>query len=498
MQNSRPLTDLVRDFRASCTTVSERIDTLVFSGTFADAATQATWVAFSAMPPPSVTEIQVYDSEIGGDVGPNDSFDPERQVSLTIVKPSVAGVGCFFFQDSLSKYFVEGVDVAALRVADLPAEEAFGARGLEVTHWALDETLTQPPPPTVISPSKLVADHVPNREVPRDLSPWILLSPPAHTSVAFKAWRTVSARRLLSGLVSSVSLEEGVVWLQASGPPIFRISAEDPGIPNALEMLTEVATWVFLSGSDIEARHRLFCGELARAERTNQDFVTTLSHAFDAAKVAYDAHVQSASRETLKVLADLRKTVIEETQRVTQRAQDMTAGLARDLAVSATPFVLKILADVGKVTAPGLSATFYFAAAAFLVASFGLQWRINNAYLRSQKQSRKSWMQTLYTYISSKEREEIAELPIQQAIQNYRETRAILLGIYLVLVASLVGVGGYTLVHVNATSVEGSPQATEQVERPSFQRTGPTDSISNASSDSSPVAPLPAPGKGSR
>lgn len=465
MSNSRPIFDLVLNFRASGATVNERIEVLTLKGTFVDAETQAIWIALSTTPPPPITTIQIHDPDIGGDVGKDDRFDPDRQVNLYITKPFGSGVGYFFFQEELRKYLGGSVDVTTLRIGDLPADNAFRALGLDVAHWSLDEAFTQHPTPREINPRKLVADHVPDREVPCDLSPWILQTPPAHHSDVFEAWRIVSARRLLSSLVSSATLEDGTIWLQASGPPIFRISVENPDIAKSWEMLTEVATWVFLSGPDIEARHRLFGGELARAERPNQNLETTLSHAFDAAKVAYDAHVQSASRETLKALADLRKTVTEETQRVTQRTQDMTSGLARDLAVSATPFVLKILSDVGKVTAPEVSAVFYFAAAAFLIASFGLQWRINNAYLRSQEQSRKSWMQTLYTYISSKEREEIAELPIQQALLNYYETRAILLVIYLVLVMSLIGVGGYTLVNGDATSsVDGSTHAIEHVE----------------------------------
>lgn len=111
-----------------------------------------------------------------------------------------------------------------------------------------------------------------------------------------------------------------------------------------------------------------------------------------AAKVTYEAHVQSSSRETLKALADLRKNVIDETQKVAQRAQDLTSTLWRDLAVSAAPFVLKIFGDAGKLNSPVISASFYFAAAAFVALSFILQWRINSAYFHSQASSRQQWM----------------------------------------------------------------------------------------------------------
>jgi hypothetical protein len=154
--------------------------------------------------------------------------------------------------------------------------------------------------------------------------------------------------------------------------------------------------------------------------------------------------------------------VIEETQKVTQRAQDMTGALWRDLAVTAAPFVLKILGDAGKLSAPSLAAAFYFAAAAYVALSFALQWRINKAYFRGQKISRRRWMQTLYTYISVQEREEIAEAPIAQAMASYREVRRALLIVYVVLIGALVWAGVQTLCAPPpaAVAVETAPKAT--------------------------------------
>lgn len=456
MSSSRPLVDLVRDFRAAGGNADERADALVLRGRFTDWEMQSNWLGCVRAPPPPVTAVQVYDPTIGGDVAEDEDFDPGRVITITVVKPIEDGFRCFFFQDSLNKYLTGRSLAPALFVADLPPEGAFRARGLDVASWIEGAPLNSPPEPVPINPSKLVIDHVPEREVPRDLAPWMLLTPPAAHSLAFEVWRALAARRLLSGLVSSAFLEDGVVWLQASGPPIYRVRADDSAIAQAWEILNETAAWVFLSGSDIEARHRLFSGELARAGRPGQDFSNTLTRAFEAAKVAYEAHVQSASRETLKALADLRKTVIEETQRVTQRTQDMASGLGRDLAASAAPFALKILADAGKVSTPLVSASFYFAVSAFVAVSFALQWRINNAFLCSQKASRLRWMQTLYTYISTKEREEIADTPIEQAMKNYRETRAVLLVIYVALTAGLGAAGIYTLLNQPQPTSQGS------------------------------------------
>ena len=306
--------------------------------------------------------------------------------------------------------------------------------------------------------------------------------------MTYLAWQAVAARRLLGGLVSSASLDGEVVWLQVSGPPVFRIRADDPRVAAAWATLTEAVTWVYLSGFDTEARHRLFSGELARMDRPGQQFLVTLQRALESSKVAYEAYVQSSSRETLKALADLRKTVIEETQKVTQRAQDMTAGLWRDAAVMVAPFVLKIASDSSKPTPIWVSAGFYFAAATFIVLSFVLQWRINKAFFRSQKTSRRRWMETFYTYVSAQERDEIAEAPIKQAMTSYRETRRTLLIVYVVLVSVLIWFGIDTI----RTSLFARP-ATTNIPSKELSTAPTAGSTTNPTAASGGIAPAQGP-----
>ena len=435
MPNLKLLIDLVRDFQIKGAHTDERERTLTMRGCFTDSDTQAAWLAFTEKPPVPFEAVQIYDVEVGGDVTSDQGFDPEREISITIVKPKIQRVACFFFQDSLAGYFMGTIEAVTLYVADLPLECTFQARGLEIKPWTHDQELVAPPSPEVINPLKFVADFVPTREVPQDLSPWLLLSSPAQISQAFESWRMISARKIMSGLVSNALADNTVVWLQISGPPIFRIRADDPLLIDSWEMLTRIAHWVFLSGLDVEARHILFSGELTRADRPGQIFSTTLERAFDAAQVAYEAHVQSSSRETLKALAELRKVVIDETQKVAQRTQEMTSGVVRTLIILAVPLTLKISSNVDNST-PNIINVICIASAIFILTLFFLQCRINEAYFLSQENSRNSWMQTLRPYISDKEREEIADLPIKQALKSYEETC-----IFLFLVNNWIAAG---------------------------------------------------------
>jgi hypothetical protein len=444
--SSTHLVECVRELIASGMQTDERVDALILHGRLPSAEIQAAWLDFVDDVPSPFTALQVYNPAFGGDLVAGDAFDPDREVSITIAKPVIEGHALFFFQSAIGPYLRQRTVLPQLAIADVSPAQAFRARGIEVVPWNPAEPFAPfDPPLSAIDPTRYVRDFVPDREIVTDLSPWILLTTPAAGSLAFTTWEAVAARRLAGGLVSRAWLEDGHVWLQAAGPPIYRIRADDAGLPAARSRLTEAANWVFLSGVDIEARHLLFAGELARASRPNQTLLTTLDRALEAAKAAYEAHVQSSSRETLKTLADLRKTVIDETQKVAQRAQDLAATLWRDLAVSAAPFVLKILGDASKAPSPTISAAFYFAAALFIALSFILQWRINESFFASQTSSRQRWMQTLYSYISTREREEIAEAPIQQAMENYRQTRCALTVVYLGLIAVLIAAGAYTL-----------------------------------------------------
>ncbi|MET4312696.1 hypothetical protein [Bradyrhizobium sp. RT4b] len=457
--SSTHLVERVRELVANGAVADERIDALVLRGRLPSVDAQVAWLGFVDDIPPPFSSLQVYNPALGGDLVTGDIFDSTREIVITLGKPTADGCAFFIFQSDIPHYLVQRTVLPRLAIADLNSTQAFRARGLEFASWDFAQT----PPPAEpllgsIDPTRYVRDFVPDREIVTDLNPWLLLAAPAVSSPAYQAWETVSARRLLGGLVSRAWLEDGQVWLQAAAtPPIYRIRADDPALPGARSRLTESANWVFLSGTDVEARHLLFSGELARASRPQQDLATTLEQALEAAKAAYEAHVQSSSRETLKALADLRKTVIDETQKVAQRAQDLAATLWRDLAVSAAPFILKILGDAAKTPGALISSLFYFAAAVFIGLSFALQWRINGAFFQSQASSRRSWMQSLFSYISVREREEIAETPIEQAMKNYRETRGVLLVVYGLLIGALVAAGVHTLHDV--TPSPSSPAA---------------------------------------
>lgn len=84
-------------------------------------------------------------------------------------------------------------------------------------------------------------------------------------------------------------------------------------------VLQTVINWIFIEGNEIELKHTFFTSELAREWPEYVSFCEGLPKklpmAFESAKLLYKAHIRASSRETIKSLSDLRKTLAEDTQK---------------------------------------------------------------------------------------------------------------------------------------------------------------------------------------
>ena len=472
MSNSNPVVALANSFASRDQEIDERIDVLILRGVFADAAEQAIAIKLCDNIPTPFVSAQVYDPEIQGDIQLDEDFNPHREVVISIGKPEIDDVAAFIFAEYAAKYIKNTTPPRLLSCLELDLRTAFLCRGLKVETWNLSEALTTPNASTEITPRKLVKDFVPDREITENLAPWLLIEPPAVTSKVYEAWRQQAARYLLGGLVNAALRENGQVWLQANGPPLLRIPTSEPQIEKGLDELTKGTEWVYLNGNDRDVRHLIFAVELARASRSDTPFAEVIRQALESAITTYEAHVQSASRETLKALAELRKTVVDETQKITQRAHDLTSALWRDAAVSASPFVLKVLGDATKLPSAYISSGFYFAAAAFITISFLFQFGINRSYFNNQRKARGKWFDTLYSIISPNERKLIADDPIKNAETTYNTTQYFVGALYAALVCTLITFGVITLPKAKElSSIIPSTPSQIQFQPRSYRRT---------------------------
>src|SRR5690606_27287850 len=91
---------------------------------------------------------------------------------------------------------------------------------------------------------------------------------------------------------------------------------------------------------DVEVKHTLLAYELGREWPEDiswtKGFVDRGSRALDAAKTAFHAHIRETSKDTLKSLGELRKTLTEEVSKTSQQTRELLSTLWRDFVIAIT------------------------------------------------------------------------------------------------------------------------------------------------------------------
>jgi hypothetical protein len=422
--------------------IEELSGALVFFCPFSKEAERDVWLALEERPPEFIESISITVS--GSDVPLSKGHPPVPGEVFRVVvrKRRVDGELRFLLADALQADTLSALERSSLvRIAEMEANATFATLFARFESWTVDPGAPYATSEGLVSPQKLVRDFTPGAEaVSADLRPWLLRVAPSAASRAYACWKRLACRRVLASLSNEVSLVDGATTYVFTGPP-KRSLAEPADFDDALsDHLQASASWVYSEGRDVETRHLLFSNELARAHEV-QVLASVVERSLESAKSAYSAHVKSGSRETLKALADLRKAVFEETQKISQRAQDLAGSLWKDVAIAAAPFVLKILPDTFKASDPIIVAVFPFAAALFLLFSFFMQVYVNRRYFKHQDESREVWKNALAVALSADEIKKLSDTPIRESLRDYKKVRFAVGAVYAILVAILLKVG---------------------------------------------------------
>ena len=322
----------------------------------------------------------------------------------------------------------------------MEAQETFSTLMARFEGWTVDAGAPYASAePLACSPQKLARTYGNEEVVCADLRPWLLLRAPSVPGKAYAQWNQLASRWVLAALSNEVSVTGGITTYVFTGPPKRLVEAPAQFDDTLANELQAAANWVYVQGRDPEARHILFSNELARAHK-EPVLTHVVKSSLESAESGYNAHVKSGSRETLKALADLRKAVFEETQKISQRAQDLAGSLWKDVAIAAAPFVLKVFPDTAKATEPVMMAALPVAAAVFLTFSFSVQVYINHRFFKNQDTSRDVWKRALAIALSAGEIKKLSEEPVAQSLRDYKRVRLAVFVVYLALVVMLLSV----------------------------------------------------------
>lgn len=256
-------------------------------------------------------------------------------------------------------------------------------------------------------------------------------------------WRDMAADALRRSLVNEIYDVDGATRVVLAGSPTRRLDLGGaPATAPTFAELQQTARWVFVEGQDVELRHTLLTGELAREWRDEQPFAVGLTDrlpvALESAGLAYRAHVQQGSRETIKSLSDLRKTLADEIGKVTQQTRDLSSGLWRDVAVAIVTVAFRLSMDATKSTATPVYAVVLMLVAAYIVVSQVVTVKSSRAFLKVAADARSQWRQKGYAYLSNVEFDALAGTPLAEARRIYDRVEAAANWVAGVVVVGLV------------------------------------------------------------
>lgn len=272
------------------------------------------------------------------------------------------------------------------------------------------------------SPRALVREFGAERYAPEDIRPWLIRGA-LETSIedpAAEIWRSASAFSLLNALADEIDPVDR--RLKFKGPPKLSIS-----LPVDSDVLVEAvshehfndlqrtASWVFESEREAELRHGLVANDIARSAGGNGDdlqvLLNNLSDSLEGAKVAYQVSLSELGRDTLKMLADLRKAVTEETAKVTDATRQLVTSVSGALAIG-----------LGLIAARVNAAASYELIVAVMVvvaAYVGVVIYSGYGFIQLQRQLRSDWQPRLYRFLPPTEYDSMVSRPAAQAERTF-------------------------------------------------------------------------------
>lgn len=365
--------------------------------------------------------------EVGEDLAP---------YRLTLKKPSApAGTIRILTRAGFEQWL--STDILESRIEVCPASADFETYRFVVCPW--DGGADPVVRPEIKSPRKIVRETSSTRIVPEDVRPWLLEErlTPNWTDPVFQTWASSAAIALARSLCSEVT-EDGQTLVFA-GPPKLRtqptaFALDRTGGRAGFSALQDAARWVFENDREVETRHRLFAMEVARSAPGDttipEIFTQNTTHLLEGARLAFQMGLEDLSKDTIKALTDLRKSLGDETAKLadgmrqiaTAVAGAMFAGLglvAARISGSAPRPIVIILATI---------ILLYIIA---IIAS-------NIRYVYIQRSIRREWRGRIYRFLSEEDYTKMVTVPSDRAEGALFFSMALGGGLSLALFAGII------------------------------------------------------------
>ncbi len=250
------------------------------------------------------------------------------------------------------------------------------------------------------SPQQIVRQSAGGPPAAEDIRPWLSkeLSETAFQDPAIAAWTSIAAKELLRAIAGEIEADGRLVF---RGATKLVLDAPDPAARDELGLLgfnglMAAAAWVYEVPREVEARHTLLMAELCRSPRDRADpaalMKDSISPALEGAKLAYQLSLEEISKDTLKALADIRKSLSDETAKLADISRQLSASVAGAIFLG-----LGLLAARSATDAPSWLLR---SLAALTLVYVGAVLASGLSFTAMQRRIREEWRRRLYRFIS--------------------------------------------------------------------------------------------------
>ena len=325
----------------------------------------------------------------------------------------------------------------------------FSTFAMLVTPWGGPTGKEAPDQGDLLSPRKLVRDHT-HRKTPSAIDPWLLARPPERSSALFVDWQRIAVERLSFCLPFEIvgdPVEQQIVLKGPRSQSIVVSSIKEPN-PTLFDLLTEAATWVYCGSRDAETRFTVLNYHLSLDWKSGavwpDGLRVVLPASLVAAKEAFAFHLQDKSKDALKSLADLRKSLQDDVTKTQQASRELVSTLWRDFAIAAGVLALRYLPGAANIPPVWLKIVTLSSAALLLISIVLALWS-NYRFNSSAKKTREDWRTRIYGFIDIQEWQKLVDKPLSQALATYRCVAGVVAIMYVGIISYLVHLSGVDL-----------------------------------------------------
>lgn len=290
-------------------------------------------------------------------------------------------------------------------------------------------------------PRVLVKNRATNlHSMPENVSSWFLTEFSGASQVLIE-WKKIASFKLSLTLPLQLIDEEKNLYAVFKDENYYSFefkNKENDVWENLYNDIYKASYWIYKNKEEAESKHRLFNHQLAVEWSEENEFPegSKIARSLSNAKRAYDLHLHDSSKEVLKSLTDLRKTLFEEVERVKETTRSLSDKLWRDFAMALGVLVIRFVPNLSSIPDEYLNILAY-GTALFLFASILITVLSNFFFNRSSKKNRKKWQERLFFYISKDEFDEIYESHVKSSLWTFRGVQTTVFIVYLILSSSL-------------------------------------------------------------